>query len=187
MNKLQNWLIGGLIVEFIALGIFVVSRPKPVITERDIPRDNLGALTGPEIPYDYFSFGGVRRFAGHMDFNTASTTLCSIKSPAATSTLIFASAQVSQATNTAIVIDFAKSSIMDATTTKLGTTFSLAANLKSSLIFASSTDSRVLSDIQLNQIFGPNTRFNVKFGGGAGPSTGTHGIGGTCNATFEGF
>jgi hypothetical protein len=195
MDKLQNWLIGGLIVGFIALGIFVVSRPKPVITERDIPRDNLGALTGPEIPYDYFSFGGVRRYAAHKDFATATTTLCSFLAPSATSTLVSATIQVTASTGTAIVLDLARSNSPSASTTLIADSFTLASGLKVSLQWATSTlvaSSKLIQDTLVQTVFNNQSTttkqyLNIKFGGGAGPGTGTHQIGGTCSAVWQEF
>ena len=99
----------------------------------------------------------------------ASTTLCSFKSPAATTTLAFASVQIRTATTTATVVNFGKSVFFDATTTLIGVPFALGSFEQGTVTNASST------------VFSPNDYLNVKFGGTRGS---VNALVGSCKAEF---
>ena len=95
-------------------------------------QERLGQALANQLNVPFLSVNGVAGFFGSQGFS-ASSTLCAIASPAATSTLIFASAQITSATSVDSFIDIAKSSTAFATTTLLGTTFEWDANAKSDL------------------------------------------------------
>src|SRR3990167_70957 len=104
MENIKQW--SGVLVAIAAVVVFgFFQKPAQVtvnIPEQTINTPPLGALTGPDIPYTYFSFGGVRRFAGNQSLNQSSTTICSIQSPAATSTLINGSVKITTGTTTTL-------------------------------------------------------------------------------------
>lgn len=83
----KNITIAVLVGAVLSAGGFWVTQPT---VQQIIDRggDNLGALAGPDIPYQYLNVGGVRHEFRSMDFTAATTTPCALNSPAATSTLI---------------------------------------------------------------------------------------------------
>lgn len=94
-----------------------------VITEvvnQPVPRV-LGALTGPEIPSDYVTFGGLRHEYRVGTLRAATTTPCALMSPPATSTLLVGTLQVLVGTSTATTWSIAKATTAFATTTNFAT------------------------------------------------------------------
>src|SRR3990167_10631967 len=83
-----------LIVPLIAIaaliigGISLVQPNEKTIVERVIER--VGAFPGPDINSDYLSFNGVKHWYYSSKLRTATTTVCSFKSPAATTTVSMA-------------------------------------------------------------------------------------------------
>lgn len=133
---------------------------------------NVGAVASPDIQSPYFSFGGVRFWGGKTESLTAATTtVCAIQSPAATSTLVNASIYFNVSSTTASVVTLAKSATAFATTTSLGT-LGLAANAQGGAV-ATTTSA---------QVWGPNQWFVVGMQGG--PSGQTFSPTGTCQATW---
>lgn len=111
----------------IILSVVAISRPTPEkvierITKEVGSGQALGALTSPDIPYSWFSFGGVRQWAVMDDaLTSASTTVCSLQSPAATTTLVSATARLDTTTGIgAGIFEMGKAVGMNATTTSLG-------------------------------------------------------------------
>lgn len=83
----------------------------------------LGALSSPSINSPWLRWGGITHWAGHTDaLNNASTTLCAIQSPAATSTFTYGDLQLSVGTSTTLHIDLSMSPTPSATSTVLGAT-----------------------------------------------------------------
>lgn len=148
----------------------VVTVPAPAL--------KLGAISGPEVSSDYFCVNGVCRYYFSSKFNNASTTLCSFKLPSATSTLVSASLQVTTATATAIVVDLGEGAIYDATTTKIGTTYTVAATAQDTIIASSSPAAGATT------LLSPSNYLNYKFGSSAITPT-TNSLAGTCKATVE--
>jgi hypothetical protein len=140
-----------------------------------------GAISSPDIPSPYLSFGGVRRWAGHSEsLNQATTTVCAIQAPAATSTLISGGIRLSVSSTTSSTITIAKASTATATTTIIATG-SVGANAQATILAASSTYSAgALTD----RIFAPNQYlvFNMSTTTG-----GTFSPSGVCQATWEAF
>lgn len=113
-----------------------------------------------------------------VKMNRASTTLCAIKSPSATSTLVSANWQITVGTSTAANIDLAKGNTANATTTLLvtGTSVGSGATGQAAWTTAGATAA--------DDIMAPNTYVLVK--------TATAGLGGytytgTCSARFQEF
>lgn len=159
-----------------------------IVGKDSAPVTKLGALSGPEIPYEFLSWGassGVRLWSTGRGLTQASTTVCAIQSPAATSTLVRGGVSFTVSSTSALAaIDIAKGTALNASTTLIRTS-SLAAGAQGTIIAASTTlDSLALT----NSIFAPNQWFVVKVAGGvtAGDTAGTGFVPtGSCHATFE--
>lgn len=100
-NKLG---LAGIIVALILGGYASLRSPEQVNITREVQNQNLGALAGPDIPYDYLKWGGLETKRVSGTFNTASTTLCVIATPTATSTLTHFSALPTTATSTSVTV-----------------------------------------------------------------------------------
>jgi len=176
--------IGVLILIVLALGL-MFPRPSESILKKlvDEAIQEFGASPGPESTSPYNIFNGVEHRYFSQNFSNASTTLCSFRTPAATSTLIFGSAQITTGTSTATVWEFGKSTLMDATTTILG--YAELASLVKATLLASSTQGSLATKDNSDPVFvfAPNNYFNVKFGGGSGLLT-ANSLKGTCKAEF---
>ena len=109
-------------------------------------------------------------------FDTATTTVCSLQSPSATSTLVRAGATFDVSSTTASLITMAKATTAFATTTLLGVVNS-GADAQGTVI-ASSTPTATLLDAE--QVFGPNEWFVIGMAGGIGNFSPT----GDCWATW---
>lgn len=117
----------------------------------------LGAAS-PDFMTNYISVGGVRQWWYSTPLTTASTTLCSIQAPAATSTLMFGSLNIRTGTTSALYLEFGKGAAnkRTATTTNLGYVTVLAANAVGTFL-ASTTQ----SGADPANVFAPNTWFVV--------------------------
>src|SRR3990167_7876852 len=143
----------------------------------------LGALSSPDIPYPYFSFGGVREWANKGTLNQASTTLCSILSPVSTSTLVSANIKITTGTTSAIALEIGKGTLT-ATTTRLAYQV-LGSNAQVTLTAVTATTtgaSGVVFTTEPDYVFAPSTYINFKYGGTLG-SLNT--LVGTCQSKFE--
>ncbi len=109
--------------------------------------------------------------SGHQTMAQATTTVCAIQSPNATTTLGFFSANFTTGTTTASTITMASAKNAFATTTVLGGSLSMAANSQATFI-ASTTP---------GTIYAPLTWFVVGMAGGAGNFSPV----GACNASFN--
>lgn len=143
----------------IALSVVAIMRDTPTVVQKDVTK--VGSVASPDIPSPYFSFGDQRFWAGSTDSLTqASTTVCAIQSPAATSTLISAGIRFSFATTSAVIVDLAKSATQYATTTKIGSTQNIVGGAQATIV--ASTTGSVAGDAT---IFAPNNYFVVKMEG----------------------
>jgi hypothetical protein len=136
----------------------------------------LGAVASPDIQSDWLRFGGVTRFAyATNNLTQGSATVCSIQSPAATSTLVSGGIRFDVASSTQWLVEIGKATTNSATTTLLGTGI-ITANGQGTIL-ASSTFGLGVDPVV---VFAPNTYFNVKAptAGGGAPS-------GHCHAIFE--
>jgi len=128
----------------------VVNVPK-----QDAP--TLGAVSGPDFFGDYFAVNGVRTHYNQRGLNKATTTVCSIKSPNATSSLVAGAIRFSVASTSATFVELARATTPYATTTLIGTAYNIAAGAQATIV-ASTTGSAAGEAT----IFPPNTYFNVK-------------------------
>lgn len=140
----------------------------------------LGSVTNPDIPSPYLSFGGVRRWAGSTtNLNQATTTVCAIQAPVATSTLVSGGIRFAVSSTTASTVTIAKATTAFATSTLLNTV-SVGANAQATVLAASTTLSALE---QTNRTFAPNEWLVVGMAGGVG----TFSPSGLCEATWEAF
>lgn len=176
-----------LITAGIALGVVLLTltlMPQKVINSVS----QVGAVSSPDIMSPYFSFGGVRQWAAHKDsLNQASTTICSLQSPAATSTLLFADVKITTGTTTAVVLEMAKATTYAATTTRItyaplgsGALITLNAFVASTTGAYGSLGQQHTAD-ETDLIFAPNTYLNVKYGNTLGS---LNVFVGSCNAIW---
>lgn len=151
MNK--NLSISAIIVSVLALGIVFFGGNESVQTVvREIKE--VGAVSSPDFASRYFSFGGVRQWAGSSNNPVqASTTMCAFQSPAASSTLDFASLNLSSLSVSATVVTIAKATTAFATTTLIGNQMAVAANARVTIL-ASTTEAQ---KIAAADVFAPNS------------------------------
>lgn len=179
MESFVKYGIGVVAVAALVLGYLAFSRGT------DVPFGSAGS----DSSYSCESHNGVTRCFTRVVLNNASTTLCSIKSPAATSTLVSGGVQLTTGTTTTIALELGKSSLFDATTTRISYDASIASAAQETLTaFVASTTGvygalgqQHTADEQ-DVVFGPNTRLNAKYGGAAGI---LNVLKGSCTATFE--
>lgn len=138
----------------------------------------LGGVSGPDTYFSYVANNNLQTYGETKGFTTATTTVCAHKSPAATSTLVFAGVNFTVSSSTASLVTLAKATTAYATTTFLGSV-SLSANAQG---YVMATTSLPVG----SAVFSPNTYFVV----GMQDSTPQAGAGtfspvGTCSAEFK--
>ncbi len=132
--------------------------------------------TSPDIASPYLNVGGIIEWYAHTDNLTqATTTICQLQSPAATSTLGYASLHIGISTSTATTFIFAKGATQYATTTNILMSNSGSIGSASEVnIVASST-----------MIFSPNQWFVIsQAGNGAGAANNNFSETGSCQAKW---
>lgn len=190
-------LIGILAVAALWIGI-TNSRKEPTIVEKKtLP---VGALAGPDIPYNYLSIGGLITYYAHADLAATSSVPCALQSPSSTSTLAFWAARVDSNGLGAITFDVSTSSTAYGSSSPsfiLANT--IAANAKdfvswSGGIAASTTNSRLIGfdSFQPSVVTGesgyvipPNTWLNMRVATGTTPGTFANYLTGSCGAGFR--
>lgn len=175
----QNFLnvilgIGIVIVGFVA---FTVKSTNTVIDKT--VTNEVGAVVSSELSTNNFAFGEVRKWAYRPKFNVASSTLCAIKSPAATSTLVYAGYEIAVGTSTATTIDIAKGNTAYATTTLLLTGTAVASGAKANVSWTTAGASAA------DDIMAPSTWVIVKVA--TTDALGGYTFGGRCSAVFQEF
>lgn len=154
----------------IVLGLFGALRQSTSTTTVQQVPTNVGAVNGPDLPYPYITVGGVRTWFTNVGMTQATTTVCALVSPVASSTLVSASASFSVSSTTATTVTMAKASTAFATTTAINTT-TIAANGTG---IVNATTSPVT-------VFGPSQFVVIGVQGG----TGTFSPTGRCMAVFR--
>lgn len=164
LRTLALALAGGLIV--LAGGMALDKYEAPV----------LGAVASPIMISPYFGFGDIIEHRAKTDSLTqASTTVCSLTSPAATSTLQDATIRLSVSSTTATIVTFAKSAGSASTTPFQAYSVGSGAQATISLLATTTTAG---AD---NYTFAPSTKFVVTMAGGVGTFSPT----GVCQATWQ--
>jgi len=108
---------------------FSASAPKEI---------NVAAMPGNEFQQDSLIVGGVEVVRKSTSIKQATTTVCAIKSPSATSTLTHAAIRVDVASSTATIFDLAKATTAFATTTALGTAHAVGAGTQDFILASTS-------------------------------------------------
>lgn len=119
--------------------------------------DILGAMASPDVSGNWLRVGGVLHWYKSMDTDSATTTICTMKSPAATSTLVFASVNFDLASSSAVTVRFDQSAV-GTSTQQIGSTITVGASA-SAAILASSSPSINLNDAEV--MFAANTDLTV--------------------------
>ncbi len=128
---------------------------------------------------DIIDLNGVGVAFRSSAFTQATSTVCSFRAPSATSTLVFASAQISTGTTTVLSFEIAKDTTFAATTTRLALAI-LPSGAKATMVVAT-TSTSALTPTDQDYVFAPNTYLNFKIGGPNGP---TNVLVGSCKAEF---
>jgi hypothetical protein len=153
----------------------VIPKSEQVIVERTIKEVEVGAITGPRILSPFLDHNGIVTYSSREAFRTGTTTVCVIKSPSATSTVLWASAVSFTGSTTAATMTIATSTTAFATTSTLVTT-SVAAN-------AQNVQAHWLNFGGNNGVLRPNEWITVSLTGGHG----TFSNRGACQAEFRVF
>lgn len=151
-----------------------VNVQAPVV---NVPRQQvLGAVSSQELPQPYLVIGGTEFATARQGALTqASSTLCALKSPSSTSTLIFAAINVRYATTTLVGVQLSNSTTPFASSTNtLGYDKVLAGGAR--LIVASTTQAYT------NTVFLPNTYVVARMDNVGGSTTAAPG--GSCEAMW---
>jgi hypothetical protein len=177
MDKIKNLGISAIVAALVTVFIasYVIT-PDTIVN--NVPGKPLGG-TNPDVISPYLRFGDVSVWAARTtSFATASTTVCSIQSPAATSTLRGAAVDISVSTSSSYILTIARATTPSASTTPLISSASIASGAKTTL-YASSTG-------QGSDVWAPNTWLNVTVRGGSSGVTYPFTMGaGSCQATWE--
>ena len=194
MDKIKNIVLAATVVGVLLLGIAFFSG-STVPTAKQVADEvskNLGALVGPDIPYPYFCFGGVCRYASSVSMKTATTTICSIQNPAsATSTVLSFSAQITTGFTGVNTFDLGTSTISSGTSSPaMVLAHSVGSSAKDTMSWTSSaTTTDVFRRLGGNETdgssffrLGPKEWLNYKIATG---TVGNGGYTGTCKAVFE--
>ncbi len=172
---MDNKFIGVALIAILVIAIGAYTFPKGnTIVERVV-----GAVTGPDSYFDYVANNDLQKFGQTKPLTTATTTVCAIKSPTATSTLTFGGIKFVVSTTSASVVTLAKASSAFATTTLIGQQ-SIGANAQGTIVVASSTPSANATFLDGLMTFAPNTYFVVGMQG----NPGTYSPVGSCSAEF---
>lgn len=127
---MKNTLLSiGVCVALILGVVGVVKHSTPTV----VTQSNVGSATSPDISSPYISFGGLPLWAARLSLNTATSTPCSIQSPASTSTLETAGIQFTTGGGAAVTVRLATSTSAYATTTSV-TTFTLPSGAQGSFV-----------------------------------------------------
>lgn len=129
---------------------------RELVVKTDDP--DFGSIVGPYSVTPSVNFNGMRIVGKAQSLATGTSTVCAIISPTSTSTLLSAGVKFDLASTAAVVVDLAKGTTQYATSTRIGTIYSMAASAQATIV-ASSTGS-VAGDAT---IFGPSTYFVVKY------------------------
>ena len=161
--------VGGLVRALTISGTPEEVRELVGVDKQIAPDEELGGTNSPFHPYSWMSFNGLIHHYFSKDYASATTTVCAIQSPNATSTLTFASASMNTSTTTAFALTMAKAATAYATTTLIA--FDSAYNANDQVDYvATSTFSVTGQDYMDARVFAPNQWFVVSMAGGT-PAT----------------
>lgn len=181
MDKIKNIAMMVAVAVIISLGIVFVTQPpqQPPLTPKAV---QVGAAS-PILPYPYFGFGGATLWAAKDTFDQTSRTACSMQSPEATSTLLFASAQIETGTTTALVWEWGKGTSVTATTTSLGR-YNTASNVTGTLLASTTIASGLTYEVTPAQVFGYSTSTDTYLNLNYANASASNVLVGTCYAVW---
>lgn len=175
MNKKILVTLGVLIV--LGLGI-TFPRSNPVIQQV------VGAFPGPDIDSKYLKVNGATQWYNRVAVRTATTTLCSIKTPAATSTIahfsVVLNTTASYPTQYLLGHDTAAN---NATTTSLGGVMGAYANKKLVYVASSTVNDLFVGTTDYGAV-PPNTYINFNLSTSTAGASATYAPSGYCTAIF---
>jgi hypothetical protein len=151
----------------------VVQAPVQQVPQQQV----YGSVTGPDFYGPYQGVNNSRLWTVRQPMNSATTTICAMKAPSATSTLQYAGWQITTGTSTAATIDIGSSTTAYATTTVKRSQTIVASGAQGYDYWFSAgagVDDSVMA---------PNTYIVVKTGAGLSGYTYI----GTCTALFREF
>lgn len=172
-NTIKAGAVVVLLVASVVLGISVSSL-RHVTENVNTPPVNevvheYGALVSPDIPYTYFCFGGVCQHAFSTEsLNSASSTLCSLQSPPATTTLVSASLHVDSGIPYTIEdVSISRGTLITASTTIIAFDDSWTASEKGFLVATSAPlylqDGVITPSSFINVKYSTTTAVNANF------------------------
>jgi hypothetical protein len=173
MKNVIAGLVAGTIAAVLVVNVFATS--ERVIERTEIREVEVGAISGPRILSPFLDHNGIVTYSSRLGFQQATTTVCAVKSPSATSTVLFASAVVYSGSTTAATMTIATSTTAFATSSVLATT-SVAAN-------AQNVQAHWLNFGGNNGVLRPNQWVTVSLTGG----NGTFSSSGACQVEFRVF
>src|SRR3990167_8936834 len=116
-----------------------LDRFLPPKEESGVAAPIFGAISSPDIQSNWIRVGGVTTWSYRSDnLYAASTTICSIQAPLATSTLVSAALYLDIGSSTEFAVDIGKGLTPNSTSSALYNAFSVGENLKA-MIRASTT------------------------------------------------
>jgi hypothetical protein len=151
MNK-ANIILGVGVVVALVLGVWAVTKTPSQNTVREVVRE-VGAMPGSSLEGPEFCVSGSCSWNQSGSLKIGTTTPLALKSAPATTTLLAFNCDIKTASSTATVWDFARATSAFATTTAIGTPYTVAASA-SAFIMASTTQSVVNNEAL---VFPPNT------------------------------
>ena len=146
--------------------------------EQQEPNEELGAVSGNEFQHNSILINGLEIWGQGKPLNSATTTVCAIQSPNATSTLIHGGLADNTGSTTAFRVTLAKSTDQYSTSTLLGDVVSISANTKFAQV-ATTTDAQINAAANT---FAPNEWFVVSYQPSGG--VGTFSPSGSCSAQW---
>lgn len=185
---MSNKVLGvGAVAIALILGLYGAFRPAEKIVQRETVETKVGSVTGPDSFFPCETHDGLQScFYRSGGLNNASTTICSTKSPAATSTLLFGSLSITTGTTTSVAYEIGKDATFAATTTRLAYTTAAAGKLALVTGYAATSTGyagdTAYTDENNPYIFAPNQYLNWKYGGALGA---LNVLKGSCTAYFR--
>lgn len=178
---MKQTIIGAIISAIVAVAIVlsIVDLPHkvpvtPALGGTEVRAPNVDTVTYNGVQTTYRRNGDTLTNKGNGALTQASTTICAIQSPVSTSTLQAANIKLDTSSSTASVITIAKASTAFATTTTIGSQYTVSANAQAFIQASTSPAAGAVT------VFGPNQWLVVGMQGG----TGTFSSVGSCAAEW---
>jgi hypothetical protein len=145
------------------------------------PQPITGSVTGPDSYYTCENHNGVTSCNTRQAIRSATTTVCAIKSPTATSSLQFAGVRVNTASSTATIWDLARAANAFATTTAIGTAYNIAGCATADIQASTSPAAGAATVFPPSTYLVVGARQSITAGDTAGTGSNTAGY---CDASF---